>query len=132
MAALTFLAELPYGDFAGAGDIAEEIGAPRNYLGKLLKTLADAGLVESQKGKGGGFRLARDPGSIPLIEAVEPIEHVGRWSECFLGRGRCSNGSPCRVHGRWAKVRDTYLNFLKETTLADLASRDAITSGDRE
>ncbi|OHB68053.1 MAG: hypothetical protein A2V70_18815 [Planctomycetes bacterium RBG_13_63_9] len=123
LAALTHLAELPDGQFAGAGDIAEEIDAPRNYLGKLLKTLADQGVVESQKGKGGGFRLARDAASITLIEAVEPIDHVSRWSECFLGRGRCSEESPCSVHDRWARVRDAYLEFLQETSLAGLAAR---------
>jgi len=70
LAALTVLAELPEGQYVGAGEIAGDIDAPRNYLGKLLKALADQGLVESQKGKGGGFRLARTPDSISLMEAV--------------------------------------------------------------
>jgi DNA-binding IscR family transcriptional regulator len=42
-------------------------------------------LVQSQKGIGGGFRLARDPGAISLLDVVEPIEHVSRWSGCILG-----------------------------------------------
>jgi Rrf2 family protein len=123
LAALTALAELPEGRYAGAAEIAGDIDAPRNYLGKLLKTLADDGLVVSQKGKGGGFRLARSPASISLIEAVEPIDRVSRWSDCFLGRGRCSEDSPCAVHDRWAAVRDVYLDFLRETSIADLATR---------
>ena len=126
LAALTALAELPAGQYGGAGEIAGDIDAPRNYLGKLLQTLAGEGLVESQKGKGGGFRLARSPGSISLIEVVEPIDRVSRWSDCFLARGRCSDESPCAVHDRWAEVRDVYLDFLKETTIADLAARAAI------
>jgi len=120
LAALATLAELPAGQYAGAGEIAGEIEAPRNYLGKLLKTLADQGLVESQKGKGGGFRLARSPDSISLMEAVEPIDHLSRWSDCFLGRGRCADESPCAVHDRWATVRDAYIQFLQQTTIADL------------
>ena len=123
LAALTALAELPDGQYTGAGEIAGDIDAPRNYLGKLLKTLADEGLVESQKGKGGGFRLARSPASISLIEAMEPIDRVSRWSDCFLGRAVCSGDSPCAVHDRWAEVRDVYLDFLRETTIADLAAR---------
>ena len=129
LAALTALAELPEGRYAGAGEIADEIDAPRNYLGKLLKNLADEGVLESQKGKGGGFRLARAPGSIPLIEIVEPIDRVSRWSDCFLGRGRCSDEAPCAVHHRWAKVRDAYLGFLRETTVADLAARTQVNRG---
>ena len=57
--AIVALARLPGGAYAGAGRIAQEISAPQNYLGKLLQSLADEGLVESQKGLGGGFRLAR-------------------------------------------------------------------------
>ena len=108
---------------AGTAEIAEEIGAPRNYLGKLLKVLAGEGLVESQKGKGGGFRLVRDPAEIPLLEVMEPIEKVSRWSRCFLSGGKCSDRHPCAVHERWKGVRDAYLKFLEQTTVADLAER---------
>jgi Rrf2 family protein len=101
--------------------LAEQTGAPPNYLGKLLKTLADVGILESQKGKGGGFRLARDPATVSLWEVVEPIEHVSRWSGCFLGQPRCSDQTACSIHFRWARVRDVYLQFLRETTIADLA-----------
>jgi Rrf2 family transcriptional regulator, iron-sulfur cluster assembly transcription factor len=121
LTALAALAELPPGSYAGAAEIAAQIAAPRNYLGKLLKVLADAGLVVSQKGKGGGFRLARPAAAVSLFEVVDPIEHLGRWSGCFLGRARCSAKSPCQVHKRWKVVRDAYLRFLQETTVADLA-----------
>jgi len=122
LTALTALAELAPGAYAGAADIAQRISAPRNYLGKLLKRLAEAGLLESQKGKGGGFRLAREPHTITLYDVIEPIEHVSRWQGCFLGRPECSDLAPCAVHQRWGKVRDEYLEFLRETTLADLAT----------
>jgi Rrf2 family transcriptional regulator, iron-sulfur cluster assembly transcription factor len=118
--AMTILAELPEGHYAGAADIAERIGAPPNYLGKLLKTLADAALVESQKGKGGGFRLARSSEQVTIYDVVEPIDHVSRWGGCFLGRSRCSDKAPCAIHARWGAIRDQYLKFLRDTRLADL------------
>jgi Rrf2 family protein len=119
--AMTALAELPDNSYAGAVDIAEAIQAPRNYLGKLLQSLAAAGLVESQKGKGGGFRLARPPATISVFDVVEPIDHVSRWEGCFMGRSQCSSENSCAVHNRWQAVRDPYLAFLRGTTLADLA-----------
>ncbi len=119
--AMTVLAELPKGSFAGTVDVAECIDAPRNYLGKLLQTLAEAGMVESQKGKGGGFRLTRGATKITIFDIVEPIDHVSRWQGCFMGRSKCNSENSCAVHGRWQAVRDPYLAFLKETTLADLA-----------
>ncbi|NUQ61857.1 MAG: Rrf2 family transcriptional regulator [Pirellulales bacterium] len=122
-AAVIALAEMPPGDYAGAGEIADQIKAPRNYLGKLLKILADEGVLESQKGKGGGFRLAREAERITLFDVVEPIDHVSRWGGCLLGGSRCSDETPCAVHFRWAGVRDVYLKFLKGTTVADLAAQ---------
>jgi Rrf2 family transcriptional regulator, iron-sulfur cluster assembly transcription factor len=121
--ALAVLARMPENEYVGASAIAREIGAPQNYLGKLLKILAGEGLVVSQKGFGGGFRLARPAAEISLYDIVEPIDKVSRWGGCFLGSGTCSDTSPCSVHGQWKHVREEYLGFLKNTTVADLAGR---------
>lgn len=121
--AMVALARLPEGAYAGTATIAKEIQAPQNYLGKLLQTLSREGLVQSQKGLGGGFRLARDPRSISLLEVVEPIERISRWSGCILGRSECSDEAPCAIHDRWKKVRNAYLHLLKQTTIADLVAK---------
>ena len=120
--ALAFLARLRPGEYAGASQIASEVGAPRNYLGKLLKLLAAEGLVESQKGFGGGFRLARAGAKITLYDILEPVEKVSKWNGCFMGRTRCNEKSPCALHIRWSKIRSDYLEFLKVTTISDVAN----------
>lgn len=126
MLALAFLADLDAGEYAGAARIAKEVGAPRNYLGKLLKQLAEEGLVESQKGFGGGFRLARPGEDISLYDIVEPIDRVSKWNGCFLGRKACREDSPCPVHQQWSDVRSRYLRFLKETRICDVAGHPDI------
>lgn len=118
--AMAALARLRPGEYAGAGAIAEAIRAPRNYLGKLLQTLAREGLVESQKGLGGGFRLARAPETITLLDVVEPIEHVGRWNRCILGNPECSGERPCAIHHQWKEVRAKYVDMLRGANLANL------------
>jgi Rrf2 family protein len=118
--ALIVLAGLRKDEYRGAAAIAEQNDAPGNYLGKLLQQLARRGLVQSQKGLGGGFRLARQPGEISLYDIVEAIEDVSRWYECILGRPTCGEENPCPVHEQWGPVRDAYLKLLKETTVADL------------
>ena len=118
--ALIVLAELPEGEYRGASSIASQNNAPANYLGKLLQQLARRGLVRSQKGLGGGFRLARDPGKISLYDIVDAIEDISRWSDCILGRPNCSDTNPCPVHSRWGPVRDSFLKLLKNTKVADL------------
>ncbi|MDX9755163.1 MAG: Rrf2 family transcriptional regulator [bacterium] len=122
--AVIALAELPHGEFAGAAAIAAEIKAPRNYLGKLLQQLAHAGIVESQKGMGGGFRLARLPETISLFDVVDPIDHIDRWTGCLLGQDRCADGNACALHHRWKTVRDAYIQMLKETRISDLIHQD--------
>jgi Rrf2 family protein len=118
--ALVVLAELPQGDYKGAVSIAQQTGAPKNYLGKLLQLLSRRGLVESQKGLGGGFRLARTPEAISLFDVVDAIEDSSRWSDCILGNPSCSDGNPCSVHATWGPVRDSYLSLMKNTTIVDL------------
>jgi Rrf2 family transcriptional regulator, iron-sulfur cluster assembly transcription factor len=128
--ALASLALLKPGEYAGTAAIAKEIGAPQNYLGKLLNTMAGEGLVESQKGFGGGFRLARQASKISLFDVVEPIDKVSRWGDCFMHRGKCKPDTPCAVHGRWRKIREEYLGFLRETTVEDLAEKRVTIEGE--
>lgn len=118
--AMVTLARQSKDNFAGAGTIAKEIDAPQNYLGKLLQHLSREGLVESQKGHGGGFRLARAPEKITLFDIVESIDQISRRQGCFLGQLLCSPESACAVHDRWSKVLETYMSFLQRTTLADV------------
>lgn len=121
--AVVALAERP-GEFQGAAHIAEQIGAPQNYLGKLLQGLVQEGIVVSQKGMGGGFCLARKPSEITLYDVVNPVDHIARWEGCFMGRPACDANNPCAVHHEWAAVRNAYLKMLKGSTLADVVDHE--------
>jgi Rrf2 family transcriptional regulator, iron-sulfur cluster assembly transcription factor len=123
--AMAALASLPEGGYAGAAWIAGRIKAPANYLGKLLRQLSRAGLVEGRKGNGGGFRLARSMDSITLLEILDPIEHIMNARTCILGRAQCTHREPCALHKGWAVVRDEYLGFLRTTTLKEAAASAA-------
>lgn len=121
--ACIILAQTPPHEFRGATSIAEEIGAPSNYLGKLLKTLAERGVLYSQKGAGGGFQLAISPTKVRLFDVVEPFDRVADWTGCLMGNGACSPDHPCALHDRAASVRDAYLDMLRTSTLADVAKK---------
>ena len=118
--ALVELAKLPKGEREGAGSVAKRIKAPQNYLSKLLQNLAVCGLLDSQRGLHGGFQLTKNPKNISLFDIVDPIDDVAAWSGCALGLKKCSDANPCAVHPRWKVVKETYLDFLKDTTIADL------------
>lgn len=115
------LAELQEGKYLGAGAIAERIGAPSNYLGKLLQRYAEQGLVVSQKGLGGGFRLGRSPMEITLFDILDPVEDLSPWNGCVLGKATCSDEEPCKLHNRWKRVKEQYIDLLMNTRLVDLS-----------
>jgi Rrf2 family iron-sulfur cluster assembly transcriptional regulator len=130
--AVARLALLPPGEYAGATALAEKTGAPANYLGKLLQGMVGRGLLESRRGLRGGFRLARDPGRITLLEIVDPIDDLSGWNGCFLGRMMCSEEDPCAVHDQWVRMRQNYLGLLGLTTVAQIVSTWRVPEGGRE
>lgn len=123
--AMLALARLPRQEYVGAQRIAGQVDVPPSYLSKLLQILARAGLVESQRGVTGGFRLARDPASITLYDIVAPLEPIERWSGCFLGNSECSDEAACAMHDRWKDVQRAYLGMLRRSTLAELTGTTA-------
>ncbi len=122
--ALVYLAQIDTNSYAGASQIAENINAPKNYLGKLLNRLASEGLLDSSKGFGGGFKLAKQASKISVFNIVEPIDSISKLNGCFLGQTTCSCTKSCAVHNKWDKIRSDYLHFLKTTTIKDIAEKD--------
>lgn len=123
--ALMFLAARTSADPIGSTPLAKEIQAPANYLGKTLQNLTQNGLLTSQRGMGGGIRLAKDPAEITLFDIVEPLEHVSQKSHCFMNR-LCCGPEPCHFHARWAKIHRDFIEFLRSVTLKELVEQNKI------
>lgn len=119
--ALVTLAELPAGDSATVDELAERLDRPRNYLSKILHRLAQVGLLESTRGPGGGFRLAKPPGDVTLDEVVGHFDSMPSEPVCLLGWARCGEDAPCPAHEHWARVSGEIQSFFVRTCLADLA-----------
>lgn len=107
-------------------DIAHELGIPRNYLSKILHGLARSDILSSTRGPSGGFRLARPAHDISLSDVVRHFDDVPSASSCVLGLERCSDVNACPAHDRWMSVRSNLIDFLDNTSLADLVNRDAV------
>lgn len=104
-------------------DLAESVEIPANYLSKVLLTLRNAGLVDTARGAGGGYRLRKPAENIHLIDVVELFEEISRGKpSCFLGRTRpCSETTPCTAHSTWKGLQTAYLGFLVATPLSAIA-----------
>jgi len=110
------------GDGAVLGrDLAREVHLPAPYLAKVLAVLARAGVLSASRGVRGGYRLARAPEGIALIEVVEPLEGKRVHPGCLLQPDQpCSEERSCSAHAAWSEAKRAFSKFLETTTLADI------------
>ncbi len=101
--------------------LADALEVPQNYLSKTLSQLARVGVLDSVRGKHGGFRLARPRDQISLYEIVEPFERFDTVRRCLMGQPECSAKAACPAHAAWSALGDRVVRFLRHTSLADLA-----------
>lgn len=121
LGAAVYLAEHHAEDRAvPVGEIADAIGVPRNYLSKTLHQLARQGVLTSERGPRGGFRLTRDPAQMRLFDVVGPLDPSFAEYGCLLARPSCSDANPCAAYERWRDLADHVCHFLESTHLIDL------------
>lgn len=103
-------------------EIADEFGISRNHLTKAIATMAAAGIVTTQRGSGGGAKLARPAEELGLGDVVAVLESGSAIVECFAaGGGACVITPECRLKGHLASARASFLEHLNLHTLADCA-----------
>jgi len=103
-------------------EIAREFGISRHHLVKVIRQLAEAGFVATQRGAAGGIRLARAPKDITIGAVVRALEARHALVECFaLDGGACTLTPTCRLKGKLARAREVFLAELDRTTLAECA-----------
>lgn len=103
-----------------AATVAEALDIPANYLAKILNTLAREGILTSERGRTGGFRLAREPEAITLLEVVRHFDEIGEARQCLLRSRACSEVRSCPAHEEWKAASDPAFRFFEEHTVADL------------
>src|SRR5262249_47761223 len=81
-----------------AREIAQRTGVPLHYLSRILRDAVRHGLLDSTRGVGGGFRLARPPKKVALIDVLMPFDDILARARCPFGQPRCSDHHPCGFH----------------------------------
>lgn len=118
-----FLSVQNEGQKFNAAQISDAIKAPKEFVSKVLQELTLAGIVGSQKGKKGGFFLARPSNKTRLIDIVEILDGLDSFHSCVLGFDGCGSSNPCPVHNRWGVLRDKTYKMLSEETLYSLSQK---------
>ncbi|MBZ0271455.1 SUF system Fe-S cluster assembly regulator [bacterium] len=109
-----------------AKDLASATYLPVPMVSKILKLLARDGLLLSQRGAKGGYRLSKPAGQINVAEVVRALEGPIAITECVVVdeegmAGCCDNADVCQVRGNWQRI-----NHVVEEALSRISLRDMV------
>jgi Rrf2 family protein len=114
-------------------EIAEQKNIPLKFLENILLELKKAGILESKKGKGGGYYIRQAPASTSIASVIRvvdgPIAMLPCVSLYFYQKCRNCDEGNCGLHGMMEEVRDATLGVLEKRTLADLVAGHEAASG---
>ncbi len=119
--AVMYLSAQEPGKWVQQSIIAEDLGIPNDFLGKILQQLTRHRLVKSQRGKRGGFTLNKVPEDITLYSIVEIVDGKYFLEHCIMGFTGCTDETPCPLHEEWSDIKQTIIEMLKRETVASMA-----------
>jgi len=107
-----------------AHQIAEATRVPAGYLAKILQGLSRAGLLSSQRGLGGGFRLARPADRLSIWQVVQAVDPISRITTCPMGF-ELHAGRLCALHQRLDEAIARLEKHFSRCTIASLIDADS-------
>jgi len=106
---------------ASAKDIADAYRIPLPMLSKILQKLARTGMLASEQGTHGGYRLARDPRDITALEVIRTIDGPIILTHCFTEHAECDQSDLCPVREPLRKVHEGILRLLSSISILDMS-----------
>jgi Rrf2 family nitric oxide-sensitive transcriptional repressor len=101
-------------------EVSRNMHIPKTFLAKIFQKLVKAGIVESIRGMNGGFRLAKKPVDISLLDVMTAIQGPVGINVCAVNSKKCSKSSTCSVHPVWVELRKEVNQRLQEQTIGYL------------
>lgn len=107
-------------------EVGEAIKISREFVQRIMQKLRGAGLVEHTMGATGGYRLAKKPEDIKLMDIFETMEDTMRVNRCTEDDEFCSIGMPeaCNMHHFYVKLQDKIDKYFNENTIANILAKD--------
>ena len=101
--------------------VAQATRIPEPTVGKILKAMSRQGLLDSQRGAGGGYSLAREPDAIRVTEIISAVDGPIALTSCLDSAGAvCTLETFCPTRTNWHKINDAIRRALDEISLADM------------
>lgn len=120
MRALLSMAEKPKGTVFMRSELSKISNVPDSFLGKIMQNLAKSGILISERGKKGGFRLEKDPDEVNMYDVITSIEGDIEITDCIADNGYCEKAPYCNVHQVWCSIQSNLTKQLSGITLKDL------------
>lgn len=117
--ALLHLAVHESGGVSGS-KLAAACGIPRSFAYKILKRMCNEGIMTSQAGRKGGFRLGRDPRRILLSDVIAAVQGSVGVSSCVLDPQVCARSQACTLSAKWRQMQGRITALLSSTSVHDL------------
>jgi FeS assembly SUF system regulator len=104
-----------------AADLAASLGLGQPVVSKVLKLLAQRGLVASTRGAHGGYRLGRGAAQISVAEIIDALEEQPfGLTECTALPGVCSVEDACHIRPHWQRINRLVRHTLESVSVADM------------
>jgi Rrf2 family protein len=123
--ALACMSALPPEERVRSKDLADQISAPPAFLSKVLRRLVEAELVDGVRGHHGGYRLARDPSDIRVIDVLVAMDALPSTQHCAFGWASCNEAAPCPLHPLFVDLRARMMSWATSTSLIDAGDCEA-------
>ncbi len=107
-----------------ADQLVKSLDMPRPFLRKILQTLNKKGLLNSSRGKGGGFALALSPGKITLTDVMKIFQGPIRLNECKFKKSHCPYISDCLLKKKIDEIEKEVIAKLKAITIASITKKE--------
>lgn len=124
--AVTAMADIArQGDSSSAvplSQVAERQHLPLSYLEQIFVGLRRAGLVESARGRAGGYRLSRPAAEISVAAIMAAVEEDTDFTRCAADDVHCLGDSPCLTHRLWQQLGKVTSGFFSSISIADIAT----------
>ena len=111
-------------EIISADQLVKSLEMPRPFLRKILQTLNKEGLLNSSKGKGGGFTLAVSPGEITLADVMKIFQGPIRLNECKFKKSYCPYISDCLLKKKIDEIEKEVITKLKAITIASIIKKE--------
>ena len=110
------------GTKAGIIEIAEAIGSPMHFTGKILQILSRKKILSSAKGPHGGFFIESNR-SVFLIDIIEAVDGNQLFTSCAMGLKNCSDEQPCLIHQQIKPVKTQLLTELSRKSINEMVNQ---------